>query len=53
MQKRILIIEDEAPLRDMVAFALRKADMLPIAAGDAGEAQLAIADAIPDLILLD
>ncbi|HEY9511909.1 MAG TPA: phosphate regulon transcriptional regulator PhoB [Rhodanobacter sp.] len=53
MQKRILIIEDEAPIRDMVAFALRKADMLPTAAGDAGEAQLAIADAIPDLILLD
>jgi len=53
MQKRILIIEDEAPIRDMVAFALRKADMLPAAAGDASEAQLAIADAIPDLILLD
>jgi two-component system phosphate regulon response regulator PhoB len=53
MQKRILIIEDEAPIRDMVAFAVRKADMLPIAAGDAGEAQTAIADAIPDLILLD
>ncbi|MEO5830427.1 MAG: DNA-binding response regulator, partial [Rhodanobacter sp.] len=30
MQKRILIIEDEAPIRDMVAFALRRADMLPI-----------------------
>ena len=53
MQKRILIIEDEAPIRDMVAFALRRADMLPICAGDAGEAQLAIADAVPDLILLD
>lgn len=53
MQKRILIIEDEAPIRDMVAFALRKADMSPIAAGDAHEAQLAIAEAIPDLILLD
>ena len=53
MQKRILIIEDEAPIRDMVAFALRRADMLPIGVGDAGEAQLAIADAVPDLILLD
>ena len=53
MQKRILIIEDEAPIRDMVAFALRKADMLPITAGDAREAQVAIAEAIPDLILLD
>lgn len=53
MQKRILIIEDEAPIRDMVAFALRKADMLPISAGDADEAQLAMAEVIPDLILLD
>ena len=53
MQKRILIIEDEAPIRDMLTFALRKADMLPATAGDAGEAQVAIADAIPDLILLD
>ena len=53
MQKRILIIEDEAPIRDMVAFALRRADMLPISAGDAAEAQLAIAEAVPDLILLD
>ncbi|TAL95451.1 MAG: phosphate regulon transcriptional regulatory protein PhoB [Rhodanobacter sp.] len=53
MQKRILIIEDEAPIRDMVAFALRRADMLPVSASDAGEAQLAIAEEIPDLILLD
>jgi two-component system phosphate regulon response regulator PhoB len=53
MQKRILIIEDEAPIRDMVAFALRRADMLPISVGDAAEAQLAIAEVVPDLILLD
>ena len=53
MQKRILIIEDEAPIRDMVAFALRRADMHPIGAADANEAQLAIAEAVPDLILLD
>ncbi len=53
MHKRILIIEDEAPIRDMVAFALRRADMLPVCAGDAGEAQLAIAEEVPDLILLD
>lgn len=53
MQKRILIVEDEAAIRDMVAFALRKADMLPVAARDADEAQLAIADTMPDLVLLD
>ncbi len=53
MQKRILIIEDEAPIRDMVAFALHRADMLAVTAEDAGAAQLAIAEAMPDLILLD
>src|SRR5699024_5530648 len=53
MQKRILIVEDEASIREMVAFALRKADMLPIHAEDAKSAQLAIADQAPDLILLD
>ncbi|MBS0213635.1 MAG: phosphate regulon transcriptional regulator PhoB [Proteobacteria bacterium] len=53
MKKRILIVEDESSIRDMVAFALRKADMEPIPAADAREAQLAIATAIPDLILLD
>ena len=53
MQKRILIVEDEASIREMVAFALRKADMLPVHAEDARTAQLAIAEQVPDLILLD
>src|SRR5690606_12867854 len=37
----------------MVAFALRKGEYEPIHAGDAREAQAAIADRVPDLILLD
>lgn len=53
MQKRILIVEDEPAIRDMVAFALRKGEYEPIHAGDAREAQAAIADRVPDLILLD
>ena len=53
MQKRILIVDDEPSIRDMVAFALRKADYLPVHAGDQKEADLAIAEKIPDLILLD
>ena len=53
MNKRILIVEDEPAIRDMVAFALRKGDFEPILAGDAREAQAAIADRVPDLILLD
>jgi two-component system phosphate regulon response regulator PhoB len=53
VHKRILIVEDEASIRDMVAFALRKADMDPVHAADARAAQLAIAEKVPDLILLD
>ena len=53
MQKRILIVDDEPAIRDMVAYALRKGDFDPIPAGDAREAQAAIAERVPDLILLD
>ena len=53
MHKRVLIVEDEASIRDMVAFALRKADMEVIHAADARAALSAIVDAPPDLILLD
>jgi len=53
VQKRILIVEDEPAIRDMVAFALRKGEYDPVHAGDAREAQAAIADRVPDLILLD
>ena len=53
MQKSILIVDDEPAIREMVAFALRKDDSAPVQAGDAREAQAAIADRVPDLILLD
>lgn len=53
MQKRILIVEDEAPIRDMVAFALRRAELDPVHAADAPAAARAIAALPPDLILLD
>ena len=53
MLKLILIVDDEPAIRDMVAFALRKAEFEPVHAGDAREAQSAIADKVPDLILLD
>jgi two-component system phosphate regulon response regulator PhoB len=48
-----LIVEDETAIRDMVAFALRKAGMDPIHAADARIAQSAIAERVPDMILLD
>ncbi|MCO5054103.1 phosphate regulon transcriptional regulator PhoB [Thermomonas sp.] len=53
MQKRVLVVEDEAAIRDMIAFALRKADIEVAHAADASAALVAIADAPPDLILLD
>ena len=53
MQKRILIVDDEPAIRDMVAFALRKGEYEPVHAGDAREAAAAIAERVPDLILLD
>ena len=53
MQKHILIVEDEPAIRDMLAYALRKGDYLPLLAGDAREAQERIAERVPDLILLD
>lgn len=53
MNKRILIIDDEPAIRDMVAFALRKAEYEPVPAGDTREAQVRISERVPDLILLD
>ena len=53
MQKRILIVDDEPAIGDMVAFALRKAGYEPLRAADGRDAQAVIADRVPDLILLD
>ncbi|TAM93490.1 MAG: response regulator, partial [Rhodanobacteraceae bacterium] len=53
MQKRILVVEDEAPIREMVAFALRKANLQTSLAEDADQAQKLIATFVPDLILMD
>jgi two-component system phosphate regulon response regulator PhoB len=53
VQKRILIVDDEPAIRDMVAFALRKGEYEPVHAGDAREAASAISERVPDLILLD
>ena len=53
MQKKILIVEDEPAIRDMVAFALSRAGMEPVHAADTRAAQDAIMSKVPDLILLD
>ncbi len=53
MTPRILVVEDESAIRDMVSFALRRAGMDAITVPDVPAAQHAIADKLPDLILLD
>ncbi|MDX1570948.1 MAG: phosphate regulon transcriptional regulator PhoB [Xanthomonadales bacterium] len=53
MQRRILIVEDEVAIREMVDFALSRAGMECVEAGDVRDAQNQIMRAVPDLILLD
>ena len=49
----ILVVEDEAPIRDMLRFALERAHFRVSEAADAQQARLEIADRPPDLVLLD
>ena len=49
----ILVVEDEDAIRGMLMMVLEQAGFMPIAAADAEEAQKALDDNLPDLILLD
>ena len=51
--RHILVIEDERPIREMIAFGLRRAGYLVAEAEDCREARSAIANQRPDLILVD
>ena len=51
--KRILIVEEEQPIREMVMFALAGAGYEVQEAADARQAQINITERLPDLILLD
>jgi two-component system phosphate regulon response regulator PhoB len=51
--KQILIVEDEKPIRDMIAFGLRRAGFDVREAEDCAAARASIADARPDLLLID
>ncbi len=53
MQKRILIVEDEIAIRDMIGVAINRGGMLADFAPDVRAASEAIANHIPDLIILD
>ena len=51
--KKILVVEDEQAIRDMVGFALSRAGFELIEAEDAREAQDRLEEGLPDMILLD
>ena len=53
MGKSVLIVDDEAPIREMIAVALEMADYDYLDAEDAREAHALIVDKQPDLVLLD
>jgi two-component system phosphate regulon response regulator PhoB len=51
--RQILIVEDELPIREMIAFALRKAAFDVREAADSRAARVQLADRRPDLVLVD
>lgn len=51
--RQILIVEDEQPIRDMLAFALRRAGFGVREAEDSQQARVQLADKRPDLVLID
>ena len=52
-QKKILLVEDELAIREMIKFAFYKSDFILLEAEDAEMAQVMIMREHPDLILLD
>jgi two-component system phosphate regulon response regulator PhoB len=52
-KKLILLVDDEAAIRDMLKFALERAEFRTASASGAQEARMRIADERPDLVLLD
>ena len=53
MQPLVLIVEDEAPLQELLAYNLQRADFDVEQAFDGEQAMNLVAERVPDLILLD
>ena len=51
--KRVLIVDDEAPIREMIAVALEMAGYECIEAENVQQAHAAVIDQLPDMVLLD
>ena len=52
-QTNVLVVDDEASIRDMIRFALEKSNMVVQTAANAHEALVRIGEQRPDIILLD
>jgi two-component system phosphate regulon response regulator PhoB len=53
MARKILIVEDEAPIREMLSFVMEQHGYQPVEAGDFKQALEQIVEPYPDMILLD
>ncbi|MCM2367595.1 phosphate regulon transcriptional regulator PhoB [Proteus terrae] len=53
MARRILVVEDETAIREMICFVLEQNDFQPIEAEDYDSALSFLIDPYPDLVLLD
>ncbi|AJJ10096.1 phosphate regulon transcriptional regulatory protein PhoB [Yersinia rohdei] len=53
MARRILVVEDEAPIREMVCFVLEQNGYQPLEAEDYDSAVTRLSEPYPDLVLLD
>ncbi|WP_344290138.1 response regulator, partial [Microbacterium arabinogalactanolyticum] len=53
MARRILVVEDEAPIREMVCFVLEQNGYQPLEAEDYDSAVTRLSEPSPDLVLLD
>ena len=51
--KQILIVEDEKPIREMIAFGLKRAGFEVREAEDCRSARVQLADQLPDLVVAD
>ena len=51
--KQILVVEDERPIREMIAFGLRRAGFEVREAADARAGRAEVANKLPDLLLVD
>ncbi len=53
MSRRVLVVEDETPIREMLCFVLEQKGFEPVEAADFEQGLAKVAEPFPDLILLD